>query len=446
MSKLLQTLLCLCFISSIVNGQSYISGQITDSISREGVPFASVVLYGYKSTKIHSYTQSNDSGYYKLKLPEQAGVFLLKTKRLSYKEYSRQIVSVGGKKNHISLSFSLIPDIKELEEVVVKRPPPIIIKEDTIIYDIQEWTEIRDQTLEEVISKMPGFKILSDGEIQVNGKLVNKVLINGEEMSGSGAALLTKSIAPENVEKLEVRLDEKDNKIKESLLDANAFVVLDIQLKEDLKKSLFGKIRFTGGYQHKLIPGGYTNIFSLKKKFKLHVFAESDRFGEETISLDMIKFIGAEAQAKWFDEPADFQEFFNSPAIQEEVYGFQDYSKKQNDIIGVTTKYRTSSVLDIYFGTYNARMLVGDKRDYNQLFENGTSFQLMEENENLRYTSKNKLDFRYNKGKIKGSLNLNAVFTENMFSSFHKDSGNERYYNFDNESNSGNFYNNLLLE
>ncbi len=426
-------------------GQTKISGQVTDKTDSTSLPYVSVIIYKYQSNKILDYTQTNADGYYVLEIASEPTVITLKTSRIGYYSFEQDIVIGAGNAKKIALSFALVPNVDELQEVVIRGP--IIVKEDTIIYDVEHWTEARDQTLEEVLAKIPGFKIRGDGEIEVNGKLIDKVLIDGEEISNSGAALLTRSIAPEDVKSIEVRMDEKNDKLKESLLDTREYVVLDIKLKEGLNKSLFGKARATLGYQNSVEPGGYVNAFSLKKKLKVHVFAEHDRFGEQTISLDQIKNTGSEALKKIFDIPADFQSLTEREAFNDEIYGFKNYTVADKSIIGLSSKYSISPAIDLYFGTYNSYAKDGKARSYAQKFGEGNPINAFTESqEATNYSSKNKLDFRLDKEKLKVRLDINAVFFKNESETLSSETLQNLNYNYGDVHKSNAFYENLLVE
>lgn len=428
-----------------VQGQTKIDGKITNASDSFAIPFVSVIIYQYQSNKILDYVQTDVEGFYALEIPSEPAVITLKTSHLSYHPYHQDIVIGSDQSEQIALSFSLKPKIEELQEVVVQGP--IIVREDTIIYDVSHWTAARDQTLEEVLAKIPGFKIRSDGEIEVNGKPVNKVLIDGEEVTNSGARLLTRSIAPEDVESVEVRLDEKNDKLKKSLLDTREYVVLDIKLKEALNKSLFGKARVTLGYQNNAAPGGYLNAFSLKKKLKVHLFAEHDRFGEQTISLDQIKNIGAEAFQKMFELPADFQTLTEREAFNDEIYGFKSNTIAEKNIIGLSSRNSVSQYIDVYFGTYNAYAKDGKVRDYSQEVNGGDrKYQFAESQAVTDYSSKNKLELRLDKGKVKVRLDANVVLFQNTYKNLNRESFRNQHYRYEDVHDSKSFYKNFFFE
>lgn len=431
-------------ITHSLSSQSFIiHGMINDSGDSTGIPFVSVILYYYNSPKIINYTQSNENGEYTLTGSLPVGAYTLRTQRLGYIPTERVIAIIADSIISIPCSFSLDKDITELKEVVIQEKPPIVVKKDTIIFDIQHWTEIRDKTLEEVLAKIPGFSISESGDISINGQLVNKVLINGEEIANAGAALITKSLSPEDVESIELRTDEKENKLKESLLDANNFVVLDIKLKSNLEKSGFGKIRTTNGYNQKWQPGGYVNLFSLKEKWKNHFFTERDGLGEETIPLSTIKNIGEDAVTQWFREPADYQEVYESPSIQNELYGIAAYTQKQHITGGISSKWSIAPFLDIYFGSYTSFNTVHAGKNYTQNFSKDSIINYSQEQVSKSDLSKNKLDIRINTKKIKTSLNVNGVWENKDYLS---NNYSEEYYIFSNNDLKRSYYINYLFE
>ena len=434
------------FVFSIysVSGQNLnISGNIKDSLTKEPISLVSVVLY--KNNQIISYTTSTDIGIFTLKTPISLGIYTLKTNHLGYQPIEKQIIIIEKSNISINVKFLLTPKVNRLDEIIIKKAPPIIIKKDTIIYDVKHWTQKTDQTLEEVLSKIKGFKILPNGEIKVNGKLIRKVLVDGKEISNAGASVLTKSLDPNDIEKLEVRLNEQDNKIKESLLDANEYVVLDIKFKKEVNTSFFGKIRATTGYQNKTQLGGYANLFSINKKSNFHLFSEHDDFGYQTISLGKIRNIGKEAFQKNFELPADFQSLTERKGYQSEIYGFNDYILSNKNVLGLTSRIDISKKWTLFIGSYNSLNNTTHGKNIEQTFENIS--QNFEELKNLKLpTSKNKIELRYNSSKTKLRFDTNFIYknsTSNTASNFFE---LNRAYNFNSQKNTSSFYNNLFFE
>ncbi|MEM6297741.1 MAG: carboxypeptidase-like regulatory domain-containing protein, partial [Bacteroidota bacterium] len=405
-------------VSCNLQAQVMLKGHVYDQQDSTTLPYATLVVNAHLSNSILGYTTSDEEGNYQLKIVEPTQVVNLQVNYLGYKRFTQQIILGDTTGRHVVVNAYLVPDVTELEEIVIQ--DPIIVKKDTIIYDIASYTEERDQTLEDVLEGMPGIRIRGDGTIEVKGQQVDKVLIDGEEVTDQGAALITRSLSPEDVAAVEVRFDEQNTKIKESLVDTRNYVVLDIKLNEDFDKSLFGKARATIGYQDPDVPlGGYVNLFRLGDKFKAHFFGERDRFGELTIPLEDLKNLGAESRKAIFQNPPDFNELRKRNEFNNEIYGFDNFTLADKNILGLTTKLTLSPKIDLYFGTYNSYTLTGEGRDFEQQYLSAdipsTTFNLRQQV--ASYDSKSKLDFRFDTPKTKVRFNANAVFFDNNFSS-----------------------------
>ncbi|MCE2893225.1 MAG: hypothetical protein LW721_02210 [Flammeovirgaceae bacterium] len=427
--------------------QLTLKGTATDSVTKMPIEYLLTAIYHYKSDKIITYAYTDPQGNYTLVLPYAAGIFTFKTRSLEYADYARDIVLGDAGQKEITLSFEVVPKINALSEVVVKaKLSPVIVKKDTIIYDVAHYTQVGDQTLEDVLRKMPGFEVQENGELKINGKPIAKVLINGEEFLKGGAALSTRSISPEMVQSLEVRLDEKDTKIKESLLNSDKMVVLDIKLKDDLDKSLFGKARITSGYQNNAAIGGYANLFRLGKKQKYHLLGEYDAFGQQTISLMQISNIGREAYQSIFNLPANFNSLAENPEFDKEVYGFKDFTQSKQGIGGITAKYNLSKNLEMFVGSYNSFAKEGVGSQTQQRFFDSPTFQFSDQKTNTNYLSKNKIDFEYDNEKIKANYNLNVVLTNKNLSAFNQSAADGHNFLLDKGNQADEFYNNFLFE
>jgi hypothetical protein len=436
-------LLILTLSSSSIYCQIKLKGQVIDESDSTSIPFASVVVYGWQSNNIKSYTTADENGDFDINVGE-IPIITLEVRRLGYYPYKRDIALLDSGTTTV-MRIPLKPKVQEMDELVITdQPPPIIIKEDTIIYDIKSFQSIHDQSLESVLLKIPGFEIRANGDILVNNILVNKVVVDGEEVSNAGGAILTKTLSPDNVKSVEVRFDEKNNKLKESLLDADKYVVLDIKLKDDFNKSLFGKIRLTQGFQDRYTPGGYLNAFSLKKKFKNQLFAESDQFGEEIISLEFIKNVGKEAVQKMFDTPADFVDYVESPAIEDEIYGFPHYTSNVRHMAGISSKYTINKKVDLYFGSFNEYLAKEQENQVNQIFNGGNRFNYFEQMANESFSSKNKIELRFDTEKTKIRIDANAVLKYSLYSS--RNNNTTIFYRYDDENAQLNLYNNFFLE
>ncbi|NJN33283.1 MAG: hypothetical protein HC817_02555 [Saprospiraceae bacterium] len=344
--------------------------------------------------------------------------------------------------------MSLKPKSILLDAAVIKaKLPPMIVKKDTVIYNINHWQDNFDQSLESVLAKIPGFEILGNGELKVNGKNVDKVLIDGEEITDGGAALLTRNLSPDKVKAIELRMKEKNDKLKESLLSSKDLVVLDIKLKDDFNHSLFGRLTTTVGHQNQAFLGGNTRLFTLKEKTKFQLLAEKEDFGDRSFTLSQVQNIGEEAFNQIFEVPADINRLKKNPEFNKEVYGFKEYTSNKTKDLALTGKITLSPKAELFLGSYNSLEDVNTARNFNQTVLGDTSFNFNSKENQSFYTgfSKNKAEFVVDLKNTKLKYNFNAVFYDNR-NTQNQDIKPNLFYNFNDKITSKEFYHNLFAE
>ena len=406
---LIFSLIYLCF-PFYLSSQTKIEGKITDKESNKNISNAIILFYDETNNKILEYTQSNEEGNFNLSKTYTEGFYKIEITKLGYQKKSKQIIIGTAENKTLKVDFSLQVKVEELEGITLSENYPIVVKKDTILYDIKRLTSHHDESLEKVLAKIDGFKVSGNGEIHINGKLVRKVLVDGKEISDFGASLITKSLSPEKVEKVEVRFNEKNSKIKESLLDDKHFVVLDITLKPNIKKDFFGKQSINFGYQNNIKLGGVTNLFSLNKKANIQLFLENNNFGNNTIHLSQIRNIGQESYSKIFTMPIDIEDIKSRDSYQEDVYGFHNFIANDNSIAGISINLPITKKTDLYIGSFNNYHFLRNQFYQHTFFDNQMIYNREENNFINEYNSKNKIQIKHTAEKLKISSDFNYVY------------------------------------
>lgn len=425
-------------LSQNLIAQTTLHGKVKDE-DNQPVSLASVLLIDYYSKKIISTTETKKDGTFIAPQKIKTGVYTIEITRLGFSKFEQTIVIDKNSDSKIDLEFTLeSSDLFSLEEVTIKSKPAVIVKKDTIIYDVKQHTEAYDQNLEQVLARLEGFEIESNGDIKVKGKIINKVLIDGKEVSDLGNSILTKSLSPEDVENIEVRFDEKNKKLKESLLNDEKFAVIDIKLQKDLNKNFFGKQQVSGGYQNNAKVGAYSNFFSLNNSFNLQFFGENTNFGNNFIDLKQIRNIGEEAIENMFSLPKDFNEVKERQGLQDELYGFNNYVQNDNSIIGFSMNIVLSEHTDLYLGSFNNYHFLENQNTANQFFQNELQNELQISNSNRDLQSKNKIQLKHTTQKLKIKTDLNYLWLDNQIN-------NQAISDFDRKFNRNNKTNNFYL-
>jgi len=431
------------FVCSLSLAQSIIKGNIISEADNKPIENAVVLLYNDLDNKIIEHTSSKKDGVFSLSKTYLEGIYRLEISKLGYQKSIQKIVIGTDFDKIIEINVALKPKSFDIKEIIIDIKNPIIVKKDTILYDIQHFTDYHDESLEAVLTRIEGFKIHPNGSIEVNGKMIRKVLVDGKEISDFGAGLITKSLSPEKVETVEVRFDEKNTKIKESLLDAEKFVVLDIKLKEDVNKFFFGKQDATLGYQDNTKIGGLTNLFSLNSKINVQFFAENNNFDKNTIKLTYIRNIGEESSSKMFSLPVDIDDMKQRETFQEELYGFENFTSNDNAIVGLSVNVPLTEKTDLYFGSFSNYGFLKNQFSNNLYLEQTLLSSYNEDNFINHYNSKNKLQIKYTSDKIKISSDVNYVFLDQKSQNFATDNFTK---NFNKKHYSNNFYINNKIE
>lgn len=245
MKKLFFCLFTLIFCISKIGAQEFqIQGRVIDSISKTPLGAATV----------HTETIA-DSTLIEYAITDMDGRFTMEG-RTAHKRI-RVVFSYNGFKTieeviepmpNTNLGLvSMVERAEQLEGVsVIGSRAPITIKKDTLEFNVASFKTRPDATVEEVLKKLPGVEIDSDGRITVNGKEVDKVLVNGQVFFSSDPKVATKSLPKEVISTIQIT----DTKTTEQEFSGDAgdgnTKTINLTLKEDKNRGYMG--RLSGGY------------------------------------------------------------------------------------------------------------------------------------------------------------------------------------------------------
>jgi len=410
-SFILLILLFFC-VAARLHAQYQIKGEVMDAQTGEPVPAAMILLLPQQSEQPLAYTLTDQEGRFALSYTGELRVLRVLIRHLSYREYTQLLVLAEENTAPVVIRAALQPQVLELGEVVVQEAPPIIVKRDTILYNIEHWRQASDQTLEDVLRKMPGFVVLPNGDIQYNGKIIQKVLVDGKEVSNVGAAVVTRSIDPSKVESVEVRTNEKNHKLKNSLLDRNELLVLDVKLKKDIQQSFFGRVGVEASFQEEEISGGgLANMMHIGKHTAAQLIAEQEPLGITEISIYDVRSIGAEAMQELLGSlTMDFEELKNRDAYAAELYGVNDYLRNPNTMVGGSFKWQVTPHSELTLASFNQYNELTTSMNSSWSLAGGGDNQWLNEVFQLEFKNKSKLLWSLDNENTKSRVSLNIDY------------------------------------
>lgn len=158
-----------------------------------------IMLMTEDGKRILAYSYSQPDGSFILECPQDPQQeFLLTTSRLGYEPY-RQKIPAQTQQTEILLKESSLT----LREVKVISSP-IRRQGDTISYYMSNFHRPQDRNLADVLARMPGIHVQSDGRVQYDGKPINRFYIEDMNLLGERYSLATKNLSPSDIAAVQV--------------------------------------------------------------------------------------------------------------------------------------------------------------------------------------------------------------------------------------------------
>ncbi|TDD99196.1 TonB-dependent receptor [Flavobacterium cellulosilyticum] len=269
--------IALFFLSALSFSQSItLDGIISDSKSIP-VEMANVMAVNQVTKAMDSYAITNDKGKYSLNLkPNTSYSIKISFLGLRSKEVAFNTTAQSSSKN-ISLEEGDI----ELDAVEVIREMPVSIKGDTIVYNADSFKSGTERKLEDILKKLPGVEVNADGEVEVEGKKVTKLMVEGKDFFDGDTKLGVKNIPADAIDKIQVLRNYNENSILKGVENNQDNVAMNIKLKSGKKNFWFGDVTAGIGVGH--TDNRYLinpKLFYYNPKYSLNIITNFNNIGE----------------------------------------------------------------------------------------------------------------------------------------------------------------------
>ncbi len=281
----------LCIVLLFVVGNSYaqlkLKGAVKDTLNQP-LELANVIAINQETSGLESYGITNVDGKFELELGKNG-------------TYEIQISYIGMKTFKEILSTKEIDIVKEyiltmdnaLDEVELVYKMPVTIKGDTVVYDADSFQNGTERKLEDVLENLPGVEINEDGQVEVEGKVVNKLMVNGKDFFDGDTKLATKNIPSKAVDKIQVLRNYSEVSQLSGVTNNQDNVALNIKLKEGKENFWFGNVTVGGGVStdnelYLLQP----KLFYYSPKYSLNFIGDLNNTGEVALTRRDIRNFG----------------------------------------------------------------------------------------------------------------------------------------------------------
>ncbi|MCF1192522.1 outer membrane beta-barrel protein [Mangrovimonas sp. AS39] len=268
MKKFLVFMACFYALTSIAQTNPFkISGKLVAEEDQSPLESATVYLQRVKDSSLITYTISDKDGRFSLQEKTgdtEANLFV------SYVGYKTYYQNIKLDKEVIDLkNIVMAVSSDALDEVVIKASAPVTIKKDTLEFNVKSFKTKKDATVEDLLKQLPGVTVEDDGTIKVNGKSVNKILVNGKPFFGNDPSITTKNLTKDIIEKIQVVDTKSKSEAFTGEVTDGENKTINLTIKEENNKGVFGRVSAGGGTDERYEFAGMFNYFDNDRRISV---------------------------------------------------------------------------------------------------------------------------------------------------------------------------------
>jgi hypothetical protein len=291
----LVVLSCLAWIISYSQKTGSVKGIVYDTIAKQPVGAATITVLQRSDSSLITFTMTNSRGEFTLTNVGYGDYRLLVT-HVNYHNVNKYFTINDAHKSVDLANIEVSDKNKVLEEVVVMaEAPPVTLIGDTVQYNAGSFKTKPNAVVEDLLKKMPGIKVEKDGTVKAQGQEVKKVLVDGKEFFGTDPKIATKNLPADAVDKVQVYDKQSDMAQLTGFDDGNSEKTINLKLKKDKKKGVFGKVNAGGGTEGRY--QGRFNVNAFKGARQMSVIGMGNNTNAEGFSfMDILSFSGGMSQ------------------------------------------------------------------------------------------------------------------------------------------------------
>ena len=264
-------------------------GTVKDSTG-VALEMANIMAINNSTKAMDAYAITNTAGKYQLNLNANTP-YTIKISYIGYESQEKQVT-----RTHKPMNFNVVlKEGNQLKEVEVVYEMPVSISGDTIIYNSDSFTNGTERKLEDVLKKLPGVEVNADGQITVEGKTVQKVMVEGKDFFDGDTKVATKNIPADALDKIQVLRNYNEVSNLKGLENNEENVAINIKLKEGKKNFWFGDMNVSGGLGDDKLDRYIVNpkLFYYSPKYSINIISNFNNVGELPLTMrDYFKFTG----------------------------------------------------------------------------------------------------------------------------------------------------------
>lgn len=264
-----------------------IRGTVADASANDAVIGATVLMVNIKDSSRSKFAVADGDGKFLIADLEKA-FYRLRVTNVGYKDYTK-IIRLSLPENDLG-TINLVQDVTTLQDVVIEGEA-IAVQQmgDTTQYNAVAFKTNPDASAKDLVSKMPGIVVSSDG-VSANGESVEQVLLDGKRFFGQDPLLSLNTIPADMVDKVQVYDEKSDQSQFTGFDDGNTTMTMNLITKADKRIGQFGKVY--GGYGENELYKAGANINSFSKNHRLTFLGLSNNINQQNFGSEDLVGIG----------------------------------------------------------------------------------------------------------------------------------------------------------
>jgi hypothetical protein len=267
--------------------QVKLQGVVRDSL-KQPLELARIVAFNQETKALESYGVTNELGKYSLSLKKNITYKI----QISYVAMKTLEESLVVKEADMTKDYTLYAE-NSLDAIELIYEMPVTIKGDTVTYNADSFQNGSERKLEDILANLPGVEINEDGQIEVEGKVVNKLMVNGKDFFDGDTKLASKNIPSKAVDKIQVLRNYSEVGQLSGVSNNQDNVALNIKLKEGKENFWFGDVTVGGGSSpDKELYLLQPKLFYYTPKYSINFIGDLNNTGELALTRRDIRNFG----------------------------------------------------------------------------------------------------------------------------------------------------------
>jgi hypothetical protein len=271
-----------------------VMGQVIDSVAKP-IPSATVMILSTKDSSLVNFGVSDGRGVFEIK-NVNAGNYIVKVTFVGLTPFTK-LFSTNPATPTIDVGqLKMEPLNKQLEEIViVGEKNPVTVKRDTIEFNASSFKTKANANVEDLLKKLPGVEVDTDGTVKAQGEQVQKVTVDGREFFGRDPKLATRNLPADAIDKVQVFDKKSDQAQFTGIEDGQREKTINLELKEEKRNGAFGKMDGGIGTEDRFAVKANINKFGKGKQ--LSFLGMGNNINEQGFSIgEFMNFTGGSQQ------------------------------------------------------------------------------------------------------------------------------------------------------